>query len=155
MFGVILLSADGYYADMSGKVDWGPASDKQWLRSIILNEVVIVGHNTFEAIRDFDLLMALPKRWLVHTNNKIYGIPNAMRFCQSCQDAFPKEVVPTINFGGPKNMVTFPPDKIIVHKTYENLGSGLKLAANFFDLYEILMTNQEPEYEVITYVKKK
>ncbi len=154
MIGVILLSKDNFYADRSGKVGWGPSSDKAWLRAFIANEIVIVGHNTFESIRDFESLICLPKKWLVDSKNKVYGIKNAMRFCKDCHEAFPKDNDPTINFGGPSNFKKYPPDKIIVHKTYEDIGAGLKLDDNFFDGYEIFSTMQEPEYEVINYVKK-
>lgn len=155
MIGVLLLSKDGFYADKSGSVDWGPGSDKIWLRSFIRNEIVIVGHNTFESIRDFEGLLCLPTKWLVSSRSKIYGVLNALRFCKDCHEAFPKDEDPTVNFGGPKNLIKYPPDKIIVHKTYDNLDRGLKLEPDFFKDYEIFSTNQEPEYEVINYVKKK
>ncbi len=155
MTGVLLLSKDNFYTDRSGGVSWGPASDKAWLRSFITNEIVILGHNTFESIKDFDGLMCLPKKWLVDTRSKVYGVKNAIRFCKDCHEAFPKDNDPTINFGGPKNIVKYSPDKIIVHKTYDNLGGGRLLPIDFFDDYEVFSTMQEPEYEVINYVKKK
>lgn len=155
MIGVILLSADDFYATTNGDMSWGPSSDKAWLRSFIRNEIVIVGHRTFESIRDFDGLMCLPKQWLVDTRNKVYDIPNAMRFCKNCHEAFPKDLDPTVNFGGPLTMLKHKPHKIIVHKSYDNLYDGLKLPENFFIDYEIFSTAREPEYEVINYVKKK
>ena len=154
MTGVLLLSKDGYYATATGDVSWGPASDKAWLRHIITNEIVIVGHETFRTIRNFDGLICLPKQWLVDSRDKIYT-KNAIRFCKSCHEAYPKDLEPTINFGGPKNMLKFPPDKIIVNTTHEDLGHGLKLPDDFFDNYEISGTHSEPEYEVTTYEKKK
>lgn len=155
MIGVLLLSKDGFYADISGSMSWGPLSDKMWLRHFITNEVVITGHRTFESIRNYDGLMCLPKRWLVDTRNKIYNVPNALRFCKSCHEAFPKDNDPTVNFGGPSTMLKYKPDKIIVHITYDNLKKGLKLPEDFFKGYEIFSTSQEPEYEVVNYVKTK
>lgn len=154
MTGVLLISNDNYYADKAGSVSWGPASDKAWLRSVMVNETIIVGHRTFESIRQFEGLMCLPKKWLVDTRNKVYSIPNAMRFCKDCQEAFPADSEPTYNFGGPRTILKYKPTKLIIHKTYDNLDGGLKLPDNFFDGYVLQGSMREPEYMELVYVKE-
>jgi len=155
MTGVILLSKDDFYADNSGSVAWGPSSDKAWLRHFIQGEIVIVGHETFQTIKDFDGLMCLADKWLVDSRSKVYGVKNAMRFCKDCHEAFPADSNPTINFGGPKTLMKYKPDTIIVHKADVTLGKGRALPDDFFDDYEIESSSTEPEYEVIIYVQKK
>ena len=155
MTGLLLLSNDGFYATRNGGMSWGPSSDKAWLRTMITNEIVLVGHQTFESVRDFDGLMCLPKKWLVDTTSKVYNIKNASRFCKSCHEAYPADSEPTIHFGGPLSMLKYKPDKFIIHKAPVDLGAGLRLPEGFFDGFEILYTNQDLDYEEIIYVKKK
>jgi len=154
MTGVLLLSKDGYYADRSGGVAWGPSSDKAWLRSIITNEIVLVGHRTFETIRDYESIVCLPRLWLVDTTDKIYGITNAMGYSKDNTEPFVGKI-PEINFGGIKTLMKHKPDKLIIHETFENLGSGLRVPVELLKDYEFYSSTMEPEYRELIYVKKK
>jgi hypothetical protein len=104
MTGVLLLSRDGYYADKDGKVEWGPESDKIWLREFIRDKVVFVGYKTWETIKPYELLKAYPRKWVI-------GEPSP-----DCE----------VHFGGPKTLKKYPPDRLIIHRTRFDLGEGLK-----------------------------
>ena len=130
MTGVMLLSADNYYADEEGKVDWGPEADKLWLRRYITDEVVLIGHNTWSTIEHLDKLLKLATWTFTDAKNA------------------------TINFGGFNTWKKFPPDLFIVHRTYENLNGGFKLPRDFFDDYREVKTYRYQTYEEILYEKK-
>lgn len=128
MTGLLLLSRDNYYANEDGSVAWGPKSDKEWVKKFIKGHSVLVGYNTYQSIKGYRELMA-SARW---TNT-----PPAI-----------------ISFGGIKTFLRYPPDEFIVHKTYENLGGGLKLPADFFKGYKLVKKEKLMDYEERTYVKK-
>ena len=104
MTGLILLSYDGFYADSAGNIIKGPKADKQWLLRKITGKRVLIGWKTWESIKNYKKLISAPDFWSI---GKLHG------YCD-------------YNFGGPKTFAKYPPDKIIVHRTYFNQETGLK-----------------------------
>lgn len=130
MTGVLLLSKNNCYADKNDGVDWGPKEDKQWLADFIKDKDVFIGHKTYELIKDYKSLQ--PRSWqLVHPMNA------------------------TVHFGGPSTFKKFPPEKLIVHQTYNSIdGKAFDtdwLAAN----YSVISTNTLDTYKEYIYEKKK
>lgn len=104
MTGILLLSRDEFYADLNGDVSWGPQSDKDWVKEQIKDKVVFVGYNTWETIKDVESLVELPAEWVIGELTK------------KCD----------IHFGGPASFAMYPPDRLIIHRTRNYLGEGLK-----------------------------
>ncbi len=131
MTGILLLSENNCFADEDGKVSWGPAADKLWVRRMIFQKKVFVGYHTWKSIQSHYSLLDLPSSW-----------------------QFVNPMDATIHFGGPKSFKSFPPDRFIIHKT------RTPIAGMFFDMnwlednYELTDSSDCPEYTELIYAKK-
>ena len=127
MTGIILISRDDFYADENGNVNWGPKSDKEWVKNFIKNQVVFVGYKTWEKIKTYDSLLEQAAKWVI-------GEPTP-----DC----------TIHFGGPASFKKYPPDRLIVHRTREYLHKGLKLECKCGK--KLIDVKELPDYTEIIY----
>lgn len=153
MTGMILLSANGKYATQDGKVDWGPESDKAWVRENITGKIVLVGFDTFDTISKYPKLLALAKQWFVPSYNRLYGYKNVARLDPLDTDISALNI--DINFGGPHTLAKYPPDKLIVHIAPVDLVDGsLEFPKSIFDKYNFAQRVGKPEYLEEIYVKK-
>jgi len=115
MLGVLLLSKNNCYASYDGSVAWGPPEDKKWLRNLIKDQNVFVGKRTWETIKNYKQLIALPKAW---------------------HFIYPKRTT-DIHFGGVKSLMQFRPEILIIHRTYFDI-EGVKLPEKFFRGYALI-----------------
>lgn len=104
MTGILLLSRNEFYADLQGRVDWGPKSDKDWVAGFIADKTVFVGYKTWESIQQYSFLLSLPTKWVVG------------ELTEPCD----------VHFGGPASFKLYPPDKLIIHRTRTYLTEGHK-----------------------------
>lgn len=130
MIGIILLSREEMYARLDGTVDFGPESDKQWVREFITDKKVFVGYKTWESIQKYPKLLALPSKWVVG------------ELTEPCD----------VHFGGPASFKKYPPDKLIIHRTRTFLKRGLKFNCGCGK--KLLYVREYPEYTEIVYAKK-
>ena len=125
--GVLLVSSNWAYADRNGSVAWGPKSDKNWLRFFVKNKICACGFRTFAS---------LPKSFIDLPEAIYVGAPT-----DDCQ----------VNLGGPKFLYTYPPDRLIIHKTYFEVDGPTFTVPSY---YRKMVSVPYEDYEEIVYEKQ-
>lgn len=131
MVGIVLLSRDEFYANLDGSMVAGPASDKTWVRNMILNKKVFVGYKTWESIQQYPYLLKLPSKWVIG------------ELTEPCE----------IHFGGPASFKKYPPDILIIHRLRTYLKEGLKFECECGK--KLLSCIELEDYTEITYQRMK